>query len=278
MISRPADYGEAVKQFGGRRVQFGKKMQKRLGLSWFEAYTTAEKGLQELRKDTGHEKRSALILDLIAAYDDLTALVQWSYLPEDYRKDCREIPEGVRAYLENRLKSQNERISLGVALARKLGLERLHYIDDHHDKDLYNRIVGDLITALEAKGADKGIEEHPFFKDSLERRQQAVEEKDLYPYFRYLNSPEYGARDSEVQWDIWFKTGVESGLDRTRLALWEVRNLNMASHVRRATALIPGGRMLVIVGSAHKPFLETYLNQMADLKLEQFNDLPEPER
>jgi hypothetical protein len=277
MILRADDYSEAIEQFGGRRVYFGKKMQERLDLSWLEANAAARKSLKELGAEADQEQRAALIPVLIAAYDDLAALIQWARLPEAFRKTCKEIPAALQTYLQNRLKSPNEKISIGVALALRLGLERLHHIDDHYDKDLYLRIVEDLVTELKDRGADKGLEEAPFFKASQERREEAVKDGNLYPYFRYINSPEYGAEDAATQWDVWFRTGLESGLDRTRIALWEVRNLNMASHVRRATALIPGGRVLVIVGSGHKPFLEAYLNQMAGLKLVQFNDLPDPE-
>lgn len=80
-----------------------------------------------------------------------------------------------------------------------------------------------------------------------------------------MNSLEYEVRDMELQWNLWFRTKLQSGLDRSRMALWEVRNLNISSHIRRATALHPGERLLVIVGASHKPFLETYLNQMVDI-------------
>ena len=54
---------------------------------------------------------------------------------------------------------------------------------------------------------------------------------------------------------------------RKWLALWETRNLHMVGHIRRVTTQHPGGRVLVIVGSSHKPFFDAYLRQMMGVKV-----------
>ena len=41
----------------------------------------------------------------------------------------------------------------------------------------------------------------------------------------------------------------------------------MATVIREATATIPGGRALLIVGAAHKPFVEQYLRTLADVEI-----------
>jgi len=66
---------------------------------------------------------------------------------------------------------------------------------------------------------------------------------------------------------------LTSRLDRSRLALWDVRNLNILSNLRRASARKPGGRMLVIIGAGHKPFLDVLLAQMLDVRPVQLSDL-----
>ena len=49
--------------------------------------------------------------------------------------------------------------------------------------------------------------------------------------------------------------------------------------IERAVAAIhPGGRILVIYGAAHKPFLEAYLSQTADLVIVPFDWLMPPAR
>jgi pheromone shutdown protein TraB len=88
-----------------------------------------------------------------------------------------------------------------------------------------------------------------------------------------MNSPAYRDRDVEAQFHVFFRTKLASGVDRARSALWEVRNLNIAAHIRRATAAHPGKRMLVIIGAGHKAFLDLYLSQMMDLRLVQLSEL-----
>jgi hypothetical protein len=77
----------------------------------------------------------------------------------------------------------------------------------------------------------------------------------------------FATADVDAQWGVFLRTHFESGSDRSRLGLWENRNLTIAARIRGVAALHPGGRVLVIYGAAHKPFLEAYLSKMADLRL-----------
>ncbi|MBA7708780.1 hypothetical protein ES703_117684 [subsurface metagenome] len=154
-----------------------------------------------------------------------------------------------------------------------MGLDRIEYVDDHHDKEIFLEIASKLMAEIQNNSEYLSIQNDSFYKKSQQRLQDAVKKGDLLPYYIYMNSLEYGARDMELQWNLWFRTKLQSGLDRSRMALWEVRNLNISSHIRRATALHPGERLLVIIGASHKPFLETYLNQMVDIKLVQLRDV-----
>ena len=54
---------------------------------------------------------------------------------------------------------------------------------------------------------------------------------------------------------------------RGYLGGWETRNLRMASNIRDMFAARPGIRGLIIVGASHKPYLESYLNQMHDMTI-----------
>ena len=60
---------------------------------------------------------------------------------------------------------------------------------------------------------------------------------------------------------------VEAEAGRTRVALWETRNMRQAAHIREITALFPGRRVLVIVGSAHKAWFDYYLGMMSDVEI-----------
>jgi hypothetical protein len=85
--------------------------------------------------------------------------------------------------------------------------------------------------------------------------------------YREHNSAQAGRRDAERQWLARLESGEHGHVHRRRIAGWETRNLRMAANIREASASYPGKRILVLVGSAHKPFLEAYLRPMSDVRL-----------
>jgi len=96
---------------------------------------------------------------------------------------------------------------------------------------------------------------------------KAFQDGDALPFYRFVNSKEYGRQDADTQWGAFLRSRLSDRIDRIQLALWEVRNLRMASNIRQVASQHPGGRVLVIVGAAHKPFLESYLGLMADVRI-----------
>ena len=62
---------------------------------------------------------------------------------------------------------------------------------------------------------------------------------------------------------------------RQRVAAWEAQNLQMAVVIREATAAIAGGRALLVVGAAHKPFIEAYLKVFTDIEIVSVQDMLE---
>jgi pheromone shutdown protein TraB len=66
---------------------------------------------------------------------------------------------------------------------------------------------------------------------------------------------------------LFYRTRLASGLDRNRAAMWEARNLAIAARIRAETAAHPGGKVLVVIGAAHRPFIEAYLASMMDVQI-----------
>jgi hypothetical protein len=64
----------------------------------------------------------------------------------------------------------------------------------------------------------------------------------------------------------WLKPTLNDA-GRVRMAEWETRNLRQVAHIREAMADVPGRRVLVIVGSAHKPWFDAYLGMMVDVQV-----------
>lgn len=59
-----------------------------------------------------------------------------------------------------------------------------------------------------------------------------------------------------------------SGAVRARLAQWRTRNLATAARLREATGLVPGGRVLAMVGYSHaRPLRAALATDQHDLRL-----------
>lgn len=274
MQARAPEFDTVLQHYGSLRLEQGAQMQALLDLTWQEARAEAEALLEELgERSPRAEERRELIGLMLASYDDLSALLHWSFLPEEERRADPGLPERLREELERQLESRNESVCLGVALARRLGRQRLFSIDDHHDKDDYLLLAGPLMEEVRDEPILQEVGQAPLYQESEQRLQAALAAGNLLPYYRWINAPDYGLEDARLQWDCWFQTRLPSRLDRSRVALWEVRNLNMVSHIRRVTARRPGGRLLVIVGVGHKPFFESYLHNLSDIRLVQLADL-----
>ena len=263
-------YATILELFAAERLELGHHAQEQLSLNRTEAerqaaaYSTASK--------LGSAERIRLVLCFLAAYDLYAALLQWSALPPQVRADSG-LPVRITAELERQIDLPDERHSLALRLARELGHETLAYIDDHQDAAIYFGIAEQLGAELEASNFKVLIKQYSSGKASDRAFEAAVARGDLLPYYRFANSPEFARQSVNRECGIYLRTKLASGLDRARLAQWEVRNLNMAARIRCASALCPGGRLLVLVGSSHKPLLEHYLSQLIDIEMVSFAKL-----
>jgi hypothetical protein len=156
-------------------------------------------------------------------------------------------------------------------LAYQLGLEKLEYIDNFQDEALllkhFPEFVDDYMANLEQL---QNIGELPVYQKTDSIGNKGVLENDLVELYLFLNSKDYQTQDYEAQWEIWQKTHFPSKTDRSRYALWEMRNLQIAANIMQVAAHYPGQRILVIIGASHKLFLEKYLKQVPTLKLLKF--------
>jgi Family of unknown function (DUF5694) len=261
---------DTAKQFASTHIRFAKKAQKLVSLSRVEA--------EERSRKLSHQKltipkRLELILTFLAAYDSNSAALQWSYLPQKVRETTNKIPKDIRSFLDKALTKPNEVISVGVRLARELGLQTLAAIDDFPALDTYPYSQDEYVAFL--MEAHKYISnKYRAFNEEFRRRyQKALEQADLLPYYRYLNSPKVCQMLLEIECLSWLQINHPSKLSRVKLADWEIRNLVMTAYIRRASALYAGKRVLVIVGCSHKPLFDRYLKQLTDVEVVQFREL-----
>jgi len=235
--------------------------------------------LSQLRpEERAAQARASLALWMAAAYDPVSAALQWSFLTDEEKRTQTAVPADLAALLDAECAEVNEDFALAVPLARRLGLQTLEPVDDFEDLEAYARVEPGIEKDFPGNALLAAASKAPIYAESDALLKQCLEKGDLRPVYALLNSARYARADVEAQWGVFLRTHLPSGADRSRLGLWENRNLKIAARVRAVAALHPGGRVLVIYGAAHKPFLDDYLSRMADVSIVQLEALKTPNR
>ena len=268
---------EIIEEFGKRAAEFGKRARKARNVSWFEANTKVEElleGIEGERKESElNDIRKKLILLFLAANDLYSALLQWSYLPGTARTHVDGLDTKILDYFSEHILSPNENVSIGIALATRLNHQRIFPINDHRDKEDFVKVADVLSEELNNNEYLKSQPWRTLYEELTEIQNKAYTSGDLLPLYVFLNTNEYVQRDIESQWQILFKANLPYGLAHTRVAYWDVRNMGIAANIRRAMALHPGKKMLVVIGASHKGFLDALLAECMDVKVKQLADL-----
>jgi hypothetical protein len=262
-------YDRVAQRFAGEFLYHGRQVQRQTGWSWSTANQRADSLLSLARSEgsaLATDTRLALVKSLVAAYRLPSATLQWRSLSADARTAQTTLPDTTASALDDRLTAANEVYSIGMRLAHERGHQRLYPIDHQADKDLAVPIFRPLMKAM-GDSMRAALDAHPVLQrvDSLE--ETGLENGELLPFYRYLNRDEVGRADASIQWKTMLDVNLPNDVGRKWLALWETRNLHMAGHIRRVTSQHPGGRVLVIVGSSHKPFFDAYLRQMMGVQV-----------
>lgn len=255
-------YPGVADMFASTRLRLSGEAATRLGTTMQAAEVEARRLLASWPAAPSARDRRRLAALLIAAGDLNSALVQWLRLPESERAARDGIGEEAAAHLRRMAGSRNENVSIAVRLAVRLGLERLDAMDDQSETDL-------VFSALDAVTE---AERSPAWSAARARRPMPTyppmtSAPGVLAAFRAHNSEDAGRRDAENQWLTRLETADASGILRRRVAGWETRNLRMAANIREVSARHPGRRILVLVGSAHKPYLDAYLRMMSDVRV-----------
>lgn len=274
----PAD-DAVLEAFAAGVRPIGSAAQQALGMSRSQAQAEADRLARDLagrladQRTSADHARAAMLF--AAAYDLTSAALQWSYAVTGAAAGGSdpEVPRQVREPLAALLESRNERVAIGIALARRLGLQQVFPIDDQSDASFQIEFGERLMQELNDAGALAQLEQSTLMQELPRRIQRASADRDLLGLLRWLNSPAYAEADRSAEWAIFLDGRLASGLGRVRLALWERRNLLIAAKIRAVTARLPGACTLVIIGAAHKPFLDAYLRQMMDVEVVESPDV-----
>lgn len=272
------DHSEAARwvldTFGKRIVETGHPMQEHLGID----RATAARRMEALLADAGSgmatDVRTELVGRMLAAYEYDSAVLQWSYLTPEQRHAAG-LPEAVRDALDKELRSKNEIVTMALELARRHGLQRIHPIDSQYEVLRTLGFPKDIVDEVFASQDGATWRERPQVQRLFALPEQAMESGDLLGLIREVNAQDMLEVDA-TQWQSWLTTNHPSGLDRFRYAMWEQRNVRMASAILDAAASTQPERVLVVVGFSHKAYLDRELATKLSLRLRQFEEFDTP--
>ena len=263
-------------------VVSGREAQRELGLTRSGAEAEADSLLSLGPLSPTQRRRVALLF--LAAHDVWSALLHWVQVPDALRGETdadrlgARYPDWTAADALNFVAAtdRTELLTVGVEVARRIGLDRVHGFDGLAEVETEARTgyvprlsseVASSAVYAEAAEAARSLSE-----ELRSRLEAAAASEDFLDVYLYVNSDAYARAAAEAE-QVWLRTGAASGLDRARWALWETRNLEMAARLRAATAFKPGGRVLAIVGASHKRYLETLLRTLADVDIVEFSSI-----
>jgi hypothetical protein len=212
--------------------------------------------------------RKLLFYSLLATTDIPSAVLQYQYLKGKKDLFVNDFDKFLQETIEKKSNSPNEFYTLALPLAFLGKQNIIEAIDNFQDEALLLKYYPNFISDLQSKAEELSmVSKLPVYQKTASLTEEGIKEKDLSKLYSFLNSEEYMKADYDAQWKIWLKTNLDSGSDRARLSLWEMRNLQITANILDVASRHPGQRIIVIIGSSHKGFLQKYLQQIEDIEL-----------
>lgn len=216
-------------------------------------------------------QRRHLAALFMAAADEPSALVQWLQLPADERHEGDGLDAALTQRLSRLMQSQDESLLIAARLAARLGLPRVHAIDNHTGDAVRTPAADEkrfweVVQASWAAGYPE-LKAHESTSATLART------NDLLPLYRFINDP------ANLGIDGW--CGVAPSMQHRTperypemwVAGWEIRNLRMVANIRETFRERPGARVLTVVGAGHKPWFDRGLAQLQGVSVVSVNEV-----
>jgi len=196
----------------------------------------------------------------LAGYEFSSAVLNWAYLDKAERKEAAEIFSArIAERLEETLNSVHEAYSLGVPLARQMGLHQLCAADSQEDetRGMQAAIKYGGQQVIDSPEAQEQFDKHRAIMADAWRPEDG--RGALVALLQYANSDEFEEMDRRVQWETLREMDNEAGAFSRRLMYWHARTAEISAELFRALAKGRDERVLFIVGAAHRPFTEADL-------------------
>lgn len=258
-------YPDVARTYGGRALVLAGISRATLAMDMPQAEAEVRRTLAAWPAEPTPAQRRRLAALFVAAGDPNSALVQWWRLAPADRIADASISTLLARELDTYAARRNENHLIAARLAVRLGLERVNPTDDQSDEQ--NPAMDKAMAAFMAEPWLAELLADPRFKALAEASDHLGTPAETLATYRLLNSAAAGQLDADGQWLNMLNRPSPDQTGRRRVALWEVRNLRMIANIREVAARHPGGRVLVIVGSAHKPWFDAYLRMMTDVEV-----------
>jgi hypothetical protein len=208
-------------------------------------------------------QRRLLASRFLAANDRASALVQWWQLPVNERRSGDGLNAELVAMLEKLATRNNESYQIGAQLAARLGLQRVHAVDNHTGDNVRVADEAAFGKALQAAW-DTGKAELA----AAEKRQDAfIKSRDMLGLYRDINRPANLAMLADLNAGTAMRFPANEGYPQMWVGGWETRNLRMIANIRETFRERPGARVLSIVGVSHKPWFDSWLGQLQGVEI-----------
>ena len=214
-----------------------------------------------VRPTPSQRRRMAALF--LSANDLASAYVQWLQLSEAERRAGDSLDTGLVEMLGQIGARNNESYQLAACLAARLGLQRVHAVDNHTGDRIDVSDKPAFAEAMEAvwKAGSEAL------KERQKQEQLLSQAPDLLPLYRYINDPEGLRVLAEVNVGAALRAKSPQRYSQIWVAGWEIRNLRMVANIRETFREHPGARVISIVGASHKPWLDNWLGQLQGVEI-----------
>ncbi|WP_224247315.1 DUF5694 domain-containing protein [Hyalangium gracile] len=233
------------------------------GLDVPAAMAEVDKTLKAWPAQPTPSQRRHLAALFLSANEPASAYVQWLQLPEAERRPGDSLNASLVELLEQIGKRNNESYQLAARLAARLGLQRVHAVDNHTGDRMDVSDIKAFVKSIEAAWAAGGAE----LNNRVKREKELSQASDLLPLYRYINTPEHLRVLAEANIRPALRAKSPEGYPQMWVAGWEIRNLRMVANIRETFRERPGARVLSIVGASHKPWFDSWLGQLQGVEI-----------
>ena len=228
------------------------------GLDVPAAIAEVDKTLKAWPAKATPAQRRRLAALFMAANERASAYVQWLQLPEAERRAGDSLNAALVEALGKLGKRNDESYQIAGRLAARLGLPRVHAVDNHTGDRIDVPDIKAFVRSIEAAWAEGGAA----LKDREKRQEVLLKSTDLLPLYRYINDPEGLRIFAEANVSPAMRAKSPEGYPQIWVGGWEIRNLRMVANIRETFRERPGARVVSIVGVSHKPWFDGWLGQL----------------